>query len=140
MKKVLVLDDEQDILDIWFEHFRLWGLNVEVHTAKNGQEGLKLLMAVNDYDLIISDYKMPVMDGLEFIRGVRTYEKFSAIPVFFFTGFLPELKSHTEKLENVMLFDKPFISEKMKLHIRMYLCKEENKENSVMAFSELIRC
>ncbi len=138
MKKVLVLDDEQDILDIWFEQFRFWGLNVEVHTAKNGQDGLKLLQAVNEYDLIIADYKMPVMNGLDFIRALRTYPKFSEIPVFFFSGFAPELKSHMDKLDNVMLFEKPFISEKMKIHIRMCLSKEEPQEPA-MSHSELLR-
>lgn len=121
MKKVLVLDDEQDILDIWFEQFRFWGLNVEVHTGKNGLEGQKLLTAVDQYDLIITDYKMPEMNGLEFIKALRTNPKYGDVPVFFFTGYLPELKSHIDSLERVMLFDKPFISEKMKVHIRMCL-------------------
>jgi CheY-like chemotaxis protein len=117
MKKILILDDEPELLEIWLHFFKDWDLLVEVHTATNGAEGLKMIDAVGEYDLIITDFKMPVMNGLEFIHTLRTQQANTRTPIFFFTGYMPELKNHMDILENVMLFEKPAISQKMKTHI-----------------------
>ncbi len=70
MLKVLLVDDEPFILQ---------GIKVlvdfneegyEVYTAENGQEALDIMETV-DMDLVISDIKMPVMDGLELMKRVR---------------------------------------------------------------------
>lgn len=121
MKKVLILDDEKDILELWISNFKRWDLMAEVHTALNGNDGLKLIEATGGYDLIITDYKMPIMDGLTFITQLKSQQKFQKTPIFFFTGYMPELKSHSAELENVLFFEKPLISEKMKTHIKMCL-------------------
>lgn len=124
MKKILIVDDEQGILDVWVMQFQLWKLPVEIHTAKNGLDALQMVTVNGNFDAIISDYKMPVMDGLEFIRRVKSHEQYISTPVFFFTGFMPELAHHIAGLNNVMLFEKPMISEKMKSYIRMSLCED----------------
>ena len=124
MKKILIVDDEQGILDVWVMKFQLWNLPVEIHTAKNGLDALQLVTVNGNYDAIITDYKMPVMDGLEFIRRVKANDRFISTPIFFFTGFMPELTAHIDRLNNVMLFEKPMISEKMKTYIRMSLCED----------------
>jgi CheY-like chemotaxis protein len=121
IKKVLILDDESDILELWLEKFKRFDLVVEVHTAANGLEGLRLAEAVSHYDLIITDYKMPELNGLEFILKLRTQERFSTTPILFFTGFLPELVHHLGDLENVFLFEKPMISEKINAYIKRCL-------------------
>lgn len=123
MKKILILDDEAELQEIWLHYFKSWDFPVEVHTASNGSQGLKMIDAVGAYDLIISDYKMPVMNGLDFIKILRTKNGDAHTPIFFFTGYLPELKNHLDVLENVMLFEKPVISQKMKTHIAACLNK-----------------
>jgi CheY-like chemotaxis protein len=121
IKKVLVIDDEQDILELWISQIKLMDILIEVHSATNGLEGLTLTNAVPNYDLIITDFKMPQMNGLEFIQKLRENHNYHETPVMFFTGYLPELKEHTSNLENVFLFDKPFISDKLKTNIKMCL-------------------
>lgn len=96
-------------------------LLIEVHSATNGVEALTLTNAVPNYDLIITDFKMPKMNGLEFIQKLRDNPNYQQTPVMFFTGYLPELKEHSGTLENVFLFDKPFISDKLKTNIKMCL-------------------
>lgn len=122
MKKVLILDDQTDILDIWRENFRQWGLEVQIYEGTNGLLGLKQCKEVGKFDLVITDYKMPRMNGLDFIRELRAVDK--TTPIFFFSGYIPELVFLVEDLENVMLFEKPFISDKFRAMIRMFLNDE----------------
>ena len=122
MKKVLILDDEHELLRLWVEQFKLWDLGVEVITAANGVEGLERLKAHGRFDLIITDFMMPEMDGIDFVKEVRKTN--AATPVCFFTGYLPELSFFADELGNTLLFEKPMISQKMKLFIRQCLQDE----------------
>lgn len=121
MKKVLVLDDEKEILELWHWHFRLWGEKVELFTGVNGEEGVALLKD-HKFDLIITDFKMPVMDGLDFIARVRETDK--ATPIFLFSGYIPELAFLGGQLDNVMFFEKPIIGGKIRIWIQMSLNKQ----------------
>lgn len=124
IKKVLILDDEPEILELWLTHFKHFDILTEVHTAKNGEEGLKLAETVDNYNLIITDYKMPILNGLNFIIKLRLIENYKKTPVFFFTGYMPELKDNVDVLDNVLLFEKSAVTDKIKTHIR--LCLKEN--------------
>lgn len=121
MKKVLVLDDEKEILELWHWHFRLWVEKVELFTGVNGEEGVALLKD-HKFDLIITDFKMPVMDGLDFIARVRERDK--ATPIFLFSGYIPELAFLGGQLDNVMFFEKPIIGGKIRIWIQMSLNKQ----------------
>lgn len=65
---ILVVDDEQIVLKSCERVLKPEGY--EVDTASSGNEALGLLEK-NKYDLIVTDIKMPEMDGLEFMRRVR---------------------------------------------------------------------
>ena len=56
----------------------------EVLTAANGQLALELALA-QDVDLVVSDWNMPVMGGLELIRGLREHERYQDVPVLVLT-------------------------------------------------------
>ncbi len=120
MKKVLVVDDETEILKVWIGLFKTLELMVEVHTAENGLEALKLVDSVNKYDLIITDYMMPKMNGLQLIENLRDNPKSKDTIIFLFTGYIPELKAQMTNLDKVMIFEKP-INEKMITSIKMAL-------------------
>lgn len=57
----------------------------DVVQASNGREGLDRL-AANPVDLIITDWNMPEMTGIEFIRSLRGNEKLSQVPVLMITS------------------------------------------------------
>lgn len=68
MRKILVIDDESEVLDIMREV--LEAENFEVHTAGNGQVALERLEKEAWYHLILCDLTMPVADGFEVLRKV----------------------------------------------------------------------
>jgi DNA-binding NtrC family response regulator len=66
--RILVVDDEENIRKMIQRHFRIKGFDVE--TANNGMEALDL-MKERRFDVVISDIKMPVMDGTDLLREVK---------------------------------------------------------------------
>lgn len=62
--KLLIVDDEERLLRVL--RLGLKSLNYEIRTAPNGEVALKELMA-NQYDLILTDLKMPQMNGAELV-------------------------------------------------------------------------
>jgi two-component system chemotaxis response regulator CheY len=67
--RALVVDDSKAIRVILGNILR--GLDFEVVEAANGREALERLAEVGKADLVLVDWNMPEMDGLEFIRQVR---------------------------------------------------------------------
>ena len=82
-KKVLVIDDENDILLIIKSALHEEGYDVT--TANNGYDGLALAEDASP-DLIILDIMMPEMDGFEVLQQLKENEKTAQIPVVILTG------------------------------------------------------
>jgi CheY-like chemotaxis protein len=78
MKKILVVDDEFDILTTWRLVLEMEGY--EVATAANGRAALDAARA-NAPDLVITDWMMPHMDGVALIRELGAHATLGAIPV-----------------------------------------------------------
>ncbi len=81
--KVLYVDDESDFLRQAKAFLENEKNQLEVETASSAKEGLKLLEE-NGYEAIVSDYQMPKIDGLEFLKTVRE-DRGSDIPFIIFT-------------------------------------------------------
>lgn len=67
---LLLVDDEDDILESLSELFALRLPGLTVLTARSGEEALSVLRRER-VDVIVSDYRMPGMDGIEFLRRAR---------------------------------------------------------------------
>lgn len=80
--RVLYVDDEPGMLEIGRLFLEKTG-EFEVTTLMDATEAIRLLSG-KSFDVIISDYQMPVMDGLQFLVEVRT--RFGRIPFILFTG------------------------------------------------------
>ncbi|MEO5363649.1 MAG: response regulator [Magnetococcus sp. DMHC-8] len=85
--RVLIVDDSSVMRKIVARGLRQAGFQIdEILEAGHGQEGLDVLQASKPVDLILSDWNMPVMDGLTFIKSVRSGPlAMQAIPIVMVT-------------------------------------------------------
>ena len=73
MAKALIIDDEKNILDIL--QTLLEKLNFEVKVAHDGRKGIELFEDSHDFDLVITDIRMPRVDGNQVAKHIRDSEK-----------------------------------------------------------------
>jgi two-component system phosphate regulon response regulator PhoB len=83
LKKVLVVDDEVHIVHV--VAIKLRNNGYEAIVAGNGAEAYELATREKP-DIIIADYMMPVMSGLELIEKLRATEKTKDIPIILLTA------------------------------------------------------
>ena len=117
-EKILTIDDDPDILDVLaltlLEHY-------EVLQAPNGNVGLSMTQTRSP-DIIICDYMMPVMNGLEFCQALKKDILLRHIPIIMLTG-KGEIKDRIDGI-NAGADDyliKPFEPEELLARIRMIL-------------------
>ena len=93
---ILIVDDTENNLKtmevIFNDNFTI---DFNLIYAFNGEEALKIVLTEN-IDLIITDYSMPKMDGLEFVKIIKKNNNLKKIPILVLTCFL----SHTSDIEN----------------------------------------
>lgn len=84
-KKILLVEDDLHILKLI--QTRLEASGYEVMVAHDGLEGLKKVK-LDLPDLVLTDIKMPQMDGIKMVRAIRKFDK--GLPVVFLTAFPEE--------------------------------------------------
>ena len=82
-KRILVVDDEAHILHV--VSMKLRNAGYEVVTTVDGEEALELC-AAEPPDLIITDYQMPIMSGLEMLKEFRKREQGVNVPAIMLTA------------------------------------------------------
>ena len=105
-KKVLVVDDEIHIVHV--VAIKLRNNGYEVVTASNGAEAFEI--ACNEKpDIIVTDYQMPVMTGIQLVENIRAEASISDMPVILLTArsFAVE-DEQTERLQISQCLSKPF--------------------------------
>lgn len=80
---VLHVDDEPNFLALTKAFLERENREFSIDTATPAEEGFELLKS-GKYGVVVSDYKMPVMDGLEFLKTLRVSG--NTIPFIMFTG------------------------------------------------------
>lgn len=86
MKKILLVDDEENIRFVYEEELKEEGY--AIISASNGLDGLKLFKS-DKPDLVILDIQMPEMNGIEVLRRMKTID--SSVPVILSSAY-PEFK------------------------------------------------
>lgn len=104
-KKILIVDDEPSIRKMLRVEFEMEG-STNVSEAGNGSEALAVL-SQSHFDVVVSDVKMPVMDGVELLEAIL--KKNSDLPkvVLLMTGFSDYSKDDLLKRGAMEVFAKP---------------------------------
>ncbi len=106
MKRILIVDDEQDIQKIFKSFFSTLG-DCEFVFANDGLEAYAHC-AHTKFDLITLDHQMPYMNGASFLYALRTKSNPNQdCPVFFISAFIPDIQESLKTFEKTFFFDKP---------------------------------
>ncbi len=103
---ILVVDDEFDLAELLSE--LLTDRGHQVTTAINGLLGMSLLMS-NEFDLVISDFMMPVMDGIDMVKTMRTEDRLANLPVIMMSARAEAVVGCVEAGLVQALLSKPFL-------------------------------
>ncbi|MBL8022890.1 MAG: response regulator [Elusimicrobia bacterium] len=94
--RALVVDDEEDVRRLL--GLMLSRLGCEIREAADGQEALAILHEPCPMDVILLDWRMPVLDGPGFLKTVQKESSLKSIPVMMLTG-LNEMKDVANALQ-----------------------------------------
>jgi DNA-binding response OmpR family regulator len=103
-KTLLVVDDEPLVRDVETQILRLQGYTVL--EAENATEAMRLAAATKTIHLLVTDFWMPDIDGLELARRFRAVHP--KTPVLMVSGSLPLIHDRADDLEHFALLPKPF--------------------------------
>jgi CheY-like chemotaxis protein len=111
--KILLLDDEQDLLELYKEILSQLPSQPEVHLANSGARAIALLES-EPFNLLISDLRMPKMDGLQVLSIVR--RKFPDLRVVVMTSVADEqYRSRAYAMGVDLFWEKPNTPEEIKM-------------------------
>lgn len=122
LPSILVIEDNKEVrefvVDTLKDKYRMF-------TAENGSQGLKVTLAQMP-DIVISDVMMPVMDGIEYCKIVKSDERINHIPVVLLTARIGE----ADELEGLKIgadayMTKPFTIEKLKYTVSNLIALQE---------------
>src|SRR5436309_5561145 len=113
--KILLLDDDPDLLDMYREIISQLPSRPEIFTANSGSRAMAMLEA-NDFRLLISDLKMPKMDGLQVLSIVR--RKYPQLRTVVLTSVVDEqFRSRVYALGVDLFWHKPGTEQEIKLFL-----------------------
>ncbi len=84
MNKILIVDDFATMRRIIKNFLKNMGYR-DIYEAENGKEAMKIL-SEGGFDIVLTDWNMPVMNGLELLQSIRASELHSHIPVLMLTA------------------------------------------------------
>jgi YesN/AraC family two-component response regulator len=128
MYKVLIVDDEIDMVEtLEMEVELLFPANVSIDLAYSGLESLDFAQRTK-YDLVITDFRMPKMNGVEFVTAMKSSESSLNIntPVIFISAFIPDVKDIYQLQENTIFVDKPYDPESFRRNLKMLIASNRS--------------
>ena len=116
---ILLVDDEKDILELFSEYLSSDGFNTI--SFQNPIEALNYFYKnINNCYLVIADYKMPQMSGLDFIKKIREKDNDCKIKTIIISAFIkdniPYDKSYIKTVDKIL--EKPVYLDRLKQEIQ----------------------
>ena len=103
--KILVVDDEDALRDILVDEFECEG--AEADSAENGEAALERIR-INSYDFVITDVRMPVMDGVEMLKAVVSELGETRPQIILLSGYTDVSQQEAIELGALDLMEKPW--------------------------------
>lgn len=105
--KILVVEDEPELLDVYKVYIKSWKFDCQLFTASDGYDGLLQIGEIKP-DLIISDLMMPDMDGFRMIRSIKSHKETKDTQVIVVTSLDDEdIESQGGLPKDVLVLKKP---------------------------------
>jgi CheY-like chemotaxis protein len=125
-RRILVVDDDAIVLDA--VAMMLSSDGYEVHTAGTRAQVLSLL-AQTSYDVIVSDLRIPELDGPTFYRELKQRRPEALQRLLFMTGSTPAFSRFLEEA-GVPVLTKPFAAEDLRQAVRRVLALHESARHA----------
>jgi CheY-like chemotaxis protein len=124
--KILVLDDEENYAEMLRDLLVQEGFRTEMVTKPH--DALKILDD-DEFDLVIADYKMPLMDGADFMERARA--RHPSLPIIMVSGLMntPELVK-VANMDVTLVLEKPFDVKAFIAHVRRFATPMTEEERA----------
>jgi two-component system chemotaxis response regulator CheY len=110
-KRILIVDDSESIREL--VGLTLESSGYQVEKGIDGQDAMRFLDG-REFDLVITDLNMPVMDGIELIRQIRKSPSYATVPVLMLTTESQAVKKDEAKAAGATgWIVKPFVQDKL---------------------------
>ena len=119
-KKIIIAEDEKLIRDLVSRIISKYGYAspIEIASAENGEDALKICKENNGIELLISDTDMPVMDGYELMKQLKSL--YPDAKIIQMTGGANKKSEYADSF-----IGKPFASDELASEVGKYLKKNE---------------
>jgi two-component system response regulator YesN len=116
-KRILLVDDDTEILNMLKLTLRVWSPGTQIVAANNGLDALVQLQlhgGVQPFDIVLTDYDMPIMNGLDLAREIR--QKWPDIHIILMSSgqFEMDVQNNAERQAYDDFIKKPFVMQQVK--------------------------
>ena len=115
-KRILVVEDQEDNRQIIRD--MLAGTDYKISEVENGEQALAAVMEQRP-DLILMDIQLPIMDGYEATRRIKTDPALRSIPIIAVTSYVDEQKARAAGCDEYV--SEPYSPRQLLAKIRQYL-------------------
>ena len=128
--KILVVEDNEELLALMLQ---VLSKNYHMFTAKNGKQAMNIIMK-EELDLVVSDVMMPIMDGIELTKQLKSDKSFWQLPVILLTAKNKEEdKTEAYAVGADAYITKPFKFEELEVRINALLANRKKMIEKIQA-------
>ena len=128
--KILVVEDNEELLALMLQ---VLSKNYHVFTAKNGKQAMNIIMK-EKLDLVVSDIMMPIMDGIELTKQLKSDKSFWQLPIILLTAKNKEEdKTEAYSIGADAYITKPFKFEELEVRINALLANRKKMIEKIQA-------
>lgn len=128
--KILVVEDNEELLALMLQ---VLSKNYHVFTAKNGKQAMSIIMK-EKLDLVVSDVMMPIMDGIELTKQLKSDKSFWQLPIILLTAKNKEEdKTEAYATGADAYITKPFKFDELEVRINALLANRKKMIEKIQA-------